>query len=285
MKNIFRLLIVALVFASCEDVEPVIYNGDSSNPTLLSFSSGTYDLPVLRGETGTATITLNSSTVSSVDRTYNLEFVSLGSTADPSTYTLPSTITIPAGSYQGTATINGRDNNLVEVESESFTFRLVGLTNEIADNDQVTVNVFEVCDLGADFTGDYRFSQITPPLDNGGTDIYLFEPNSIVTLKTGDNPYQRSFEANVWPSFFGSTGSSNLLNLKFSLLCDEVFVTKSAIQTGCTADKDFAVGRPTVRGTYTEGDDSVITVRVAEDANGSCLTSGARQVTFRLTKV
>lgn len=284
MKNIFRLLIVALVFASCEDVEPVIYNGDSSNRTLLSFASGTYDLPVLRDETGSTTITLNSSTVSSVNRTYNLEYVSLGSTADPSTYTFPTTITIPAGSYQGTATITGQDNNLIEVESESFVLKLTGLTNESTDSDQVTVNVYEVCDLGADFTGDYRFTQITPPVPNGGTDIYLFDPNSIVTLAVGDNPYQRTFEAHVWTSLFGSTGNSNLLKFKFSLLCDEVFITKSSIQTGCTENVNFAVNKPTVNGSYIEGDDSVITVRVAEDADASCLNN-ARQVTFRLTKI
>lgn len=278
MKNIFKILLVALVFASCEDVEPVVYNGETSDNTFLSFSLGTYDLPVLRNGNGNLEIVLNSSNISSVDRTYGIELVQIGSNADPATYTLPSSITIPAGSYQGVAEITGEDVG-VEIEPKSFIFRITGLTNENIDDTDINVNIFEVCDLGADFTGEYIFTQITDPVMNGNTPIFLFEPNSVVNLEVGDNPYQRKFKASVWPGFF-----DELIEMRLTLQCDQVSVGRVALGYGCGEGTNFVVGRATTRGSYIEGNDSVITVRVTEDASGSCLSSG-REVTFRLTKV
>lgn len=286
MKRLFNLLLVSasLLVISCEDVEPTIYNGETSDNTFLTFSSNVYTLPVVIDETGSVVITLNSSTVSDVDRVYNLEVIEEDSTADPQTYTLPSSITIPAGSYQGTATIEGVDGGLVETDGKPFVFRITNLSGEHMDTEEITVNVVEVCPLEDDFTGTYRFTQITEPL-NAGFDLYLFEQNGLVEVEVGENEYERIFVTDVWPGFFDLP-----FEFRFNLSCGEIKVSEYTVETGCTwIDEEAGIILPFVvkagptTTPYNNEDDTQMTFIVISDARGTCID--AHEVIFTLTKV
>lgn len=281
MKNIFKLLLVSLIFTACEDVEPTIYNSNvGESPTFLSFSRTVYSLPVVRDGEGTLTITLNSSTVSSVDRTYGLEIVDTDvlTTADPSTYTFPSSITIPAGSYQGTAVVTGVDNGVTD-EIKTIDFIVTGLNGESMDVNQFTINVAEVCPLEDDFTGQYVFSQSTSPVNGPNGPIHLFPQNQVVTVEMGESEFERVISTTLWPSFFNEQ-----VDFIFTLNCGVVNVSTFDIGYGCVGGGPFTIAQGSPAGFYTADDDSVITITVSEDATASCLNA-ARNVTFTLTKV
>jgi hypothetical protein len=191
MKNIFKLLIAGLLVASCGEVEPVTFNGQEGLPNFLSFSRSSYNLPIVRDANGSVEIVLNASTLSSADRTYNFELVPNNSAlaANPATYTIPGSATIPAGEYSGTAVINGVDNGLVDATKKNFIIRITNpQENDSYDTDQATVLVYEVCPLGdledpnnQPFLGEYMVEQITA--DSGSTGspiisdgIYILEP-------------------------------------------------------------------------------------------------------------
>lgn len=279
MKNLFKLLLLSLIFTACEDVEPAIYNGAPEEGTFLSFSRNLYTLPIVRDADGSAVITLNSSTVSNVDRVYNLDIDEAASTANTSTYVFPSTITIPAGSYQGFATVTGTDGGLVDDEVKTVVFSISNITNEDFDQNLVTLNVVEVCPLLDDFTGQYVFHQDTAPVMNGSTPIFLFPQDGIVNVEMGETEFDRVFTSQLWAAFFNET-----VDFTFSLNCGVVNVEKFDIGYGCTGGGPFTIDAAAATGFYTPGDDTEITVIVSEDATGSCL-SNARTVTFTLTKV
>ncbi len=79
MKKIYKLILAVVIIAgmhSCDEtISEAIYDGDSATRTFLSFPALVFNLPVTIDNTGTLNITLNSSTTSSVERTFNLNLV------------------------------------------------------------------------------------------------------------------------------------------------------------------------------------------------------------------
>ncbi|KAF2519542.1 hypothetical protein E0W68_04135 [Flavobacterium salilacus subsp. salilacus] len=281
MKNIFKslLLLSSLMVVSCGDVEPVVYNGAESNDTFLSFSASSYTLPVRIDDTGSVEVTLNSSTVSSVDRTYQIEIVEEETDAIPETYTLPTSITIPAGKYQGFMTITGVDNNLVDTNPDKLVFRISNRTDEYTDVENITVSIVEVCPLDGDFTGDYRVNQLTAGMPINPGNVFIFEDNSIVQLQVGDSDFERYFAADIY-----SAAVSGLENeFRFTLTCGETSLSREIdLGIGCT-EATLKILPGLSNATYVN-DGSVIDITVTEDPDASC-ADAARQTTIRLTKV
>lgn len=154
MKKVLILLLSVAAFVGCSDVEGVTYNAGS---TFLAFDQSSYNLPVNVNSSSTINIKFVSSSISSVARTYNLSVVSEESNANPLTYNLPATVTIPANEYEGTLTITGTDNNLLDATIKKIVFKIEGLSaSESTDTEEVTVNIYEVCPLDlATFEGDF----------------------------------------------------------------------------------------------------------------------------------
>ncbi|GAA4268090.1 hypothetical protein [Hyunsoonleella aestuarii] len=296
MKNIYKLifsLVLITGFYSCDEtVEPTIYNGDeSTNRTFLSFPATIVNLPVAIDATGSVTLTLNSSTKSSTDRTFNINLVNEAdieegddspfTTANPLTFSLPSTLTIPADSYQASITIMGMDNNLVEPASKQIVFKLEGLSaNDDMDTNQVIVNIFEVCPIVADFSGSYLMEQVTPinPCDG----VQFFENQIVEIASTGDT--SRSFSAIYLE---GISASFPLLRIDFSLVCNEVIVNVTDTGLGCSGGTTppINVGPAATPSTYIATEDSVFEVTIneyfSEDAECGCTPY---DTTFRFTK-
>jgi hypothetical protein len=284
MKNIFKLMLVSLIFTACEDADTVIYDGSQNNPTFLSFPSAAIDFPVARTVGSNLTLTLNSSTVSNVDRVYNIEVNEEESTADAAMYDLPSTITIPAGSYQGTVVVQGHDVNL-DATPQTVVFSVTDLQGASMDDQEITLNLFEVCPLTAPFTGDYTVEQITSGLNiaAGGAEIFGDDNGAnlpVITLEMGASEYERTITADVYPE----AGAGFTTEFKFRLTCDGINLGSiSDVGVGCGAGNTLKFGPGTVAGLIDHGDDSVIVLRLTEDQTGSCAT--ARQVVLQLTKV
>lgn len=280
MKTIFKLLVVALLFASCDDVEPTIYNGNiEQNDTFLSFSRSVYLLPVVQNQTGEVKVVFNSSTASDVDRVYNIEVgFPESSPANPATFTVPASVTIPAGEYQGSFTIPGVDNDLVDEVVKRFTLTVTNLSdNEYLDSDTVTVNIYEVCPLQADFLGDYAIQVTSEPLG-----IPAFEAG-VVTLVEGDSQYERVFNATVYPGY----GGNKEVTLAFA--CNFVNLGQS-INTNVTCDVDddtkslvHAPAELADRSAYNTNDDSYFELTFIEDSQSDCGSPANTVLTF--TKV
>lgn len=281
MKIFFKVLLLALIVTSCEDVEPTIFNGnDTSNSTFLSFSRTRTSLPIERDATGTLNVTLNASTISNADRVYSVDVITEAAVpADPATYSVPGTVTIPAGSYQGTLTITGVDDGLVDATRKTFFIKLAdsSITNENMDANLVEILVYEVCALQAPFTGLYELDQITPGFAPAGG-ITSFKEGEVM-LSIGDSPYDRVFLGEPYPGFSSST------EVILSFACD--FVNLGApINTGigCEGEPDIIFEPTDSPSMYDTTDDSEFEVTFTENAGGGCGVAPA-QTTLRFTKV
>lgn len=279
MKNLLKIFCLAAIVASCDDVEPTVFNGeDPTNVTLLSFSNDVYSLPVERDANGATTITFTSSTLSNSDRVYNIEVIA--GTANAATYNVPATLTIPAGEYLGTMSITGQDNNLVDEEIKNFTIKIpdTNFNGESLGFSEAQVRVYEVCPLLSEFTGSYTASAT----ESMFTDPVIFD-DSNVTLSVGDNDYERVFDVNPYP---GYVGSSRTVRLNFQ--CDYVNLG-GVVQTGlrCNDDGDlqFTWGPADSdnRAPYNTEDDSTINVNFLENTTNAC-GYGPNQSSFMLTK-
>ncbi len=279
MKKIFKILpffILVAFISSCEDNEGDIHYEDVNKFTLLSFDQSAYRLNVVIDSTGTLTIPFRASAISSVDRSYNIEFVEEGSTADPLTYNLPSSVTIPANEYSGDIVITGQDLNLVDLTPKPFLFQVTGLgETEFIDNDIITVSVVEVCPLSSAFTGNYVVTPMVSGLPPGDP----FQAGSVVTL-TEVNEFEREFKASFYPGWAAAP-----IDFPFTLSCGNVVVSDydTGIYCGEQGSPTVMILEGDVYGFYDPDDDSEIIITYMEDY-GSCADAAPVQVTFRLTK-
>lgn len=284
MKNIFKLFLVSLIFTACEDVEPTLYNGTQDDPTLLSFSSSAVNLPVERDASGTLTLVLNSSTVSSVDRVYTLDIDEENSTADPAIYTFPSTITIPAGSYQGTAVVTAQDINVDETV-ETIVFSITDLQGASMDAEIITISIFEVCLVNAPFVGQYTVEQVNSGLNiaDGGAEIFGDDNGvlPIVTIEQGASEFERTITFDAYPE----AGSGFTIDWTFSLACGVTNLTSTFdLGIGCTSPNTLKFAPGTAGGMYDADSDESFSLVITENPTSDCGGS-PRQTNLIFTKV
>lgn len=109
MKKITFLLVLAifgLVLHSCEE------SIESTDLNYISFAKSTYPtIGIDIGGSTTADVTVYTGNVSGSDRTFDI-FVDPTSTAAAGSYNVPSTVTVPGGTNEGTITIELSDVNL-----------------------------------------------------------------------------------------------------------------------------------------------------------------------------
>lgn len=277
MKNIFKTLLVVLVLftiSSCDENEQPYYDGTGSDAkTFIAFTKSTYNLPVVIDDAGSVTLTIIASTLSDSDRTYNLVLDAENTTADASTYALPSTVTIPANSYEGTMTVNGMDNNLVEPQAKQIVFSLSGFSdNESTDVEDITVNVFEICPVPEDYlVGNYILD------DSNGN----FGTGVPVTVSIGNDPTVRQFVA----TFLPGSGVDQDVNVTINLVCNTFVLDAVNINVTCQqGGPGFIIDTAGANNSsYSLADDLLVTVNYTEDPLQSC---GAPSIQyFTLTKL
>lgn len=152
MKKLFILLISVASFISCSDPDEVTYSG---NPTFVGFEQNVYNLRVPRDLSLTQDIKFASSSVSSVARTYTVTIMSDVSDADPATYSIPTTVTIPANERFGILRVTATDNNLIDATVKKVILKLSGLgAKESTDSEILSIFIYEFCPIVVDeFSG------------------------------------------------------------------------------------------------------------------------------------
>ncbi|KEZ94203.1 baseplate J/gp47 family protein [Nonlabens ulvanivorans] len=278
MKNIFKYLGVALaiLMVSCE-ADPLIYNGNN-NP-LISFSSPSYNLEIVIDATGSLDVPVNSSSLSSTDRTVGVEVIVDDTTALAGSYSVPATVTIPANEYSGILTIDGTD--IAGVDTSALTL-VIGLTpgSGFTTGPNATISVFQVCPVDpAFFTGDYQMTHLV----FNGFGVPTFGFGTVVTLSNSGGT-SRTFPAPYAPDL----GSFSAVTWEFGLSCNEVVWTATQDSgIGCAATPanielstaDAAFGN----GAYDPLNDASFTMNLVDDDADDC---GARtNVSILMTKI
>ena len=272
MKKVLFLLSSIIFFSSCTETEPIIYDPNNSQ-ALVYFSRTNANLAIEIDATGQLVVPINVSTLSTEDRTATIEVDLDRSTADTQNYTVPATVTIPAGEYFGNLVIDGVDVT-AETTPELLYLDIVAFSDETAVISPTTleISVFQFCPIAPGlFTGGYLLEELTPFVDgptlNDGEVVTL-----VATSETG-----RRFATKNYPDYCGTN-----MNFNFSLVCGEVIVAANQRSTcACTADGLF-FGPATTPSTYDINDDTVFEMTFTNDVTGDC--SAATQTTYRLTK-
>jgi hypothetical protein len=140
MKKIsFLLMITASLFFfnSCEDENDVTIN-------YTSFETTSMDFGVELDGSSTNDITIYSTKTSGSARTFNINVLS-ASTADPASYDVPASVTIPANSNMGTFPVTISDLNIGE-NGETLILDLPE-ENGVYTGAPLTLKVKQVCPL------------------------------------------------------------------------------------------------------------------------------------------
>jgi hypothetical protein len=235
MKNlkIFSFLIaMTLILGSCEkEVIGDVFDSSQTNANsqLVSFERTSADFPVLLGSgSGTYDAMVEVSTISNVDRVFDVTVLTTESTASPTFYTVGNSVTIPAGSYEGVLTVTGN-------EVPSLTTSATTIVLELSDNDNVlftdqktTINIFLVCPVPDDYLiGDFdiiNLVQATGPAF--GRRNFKGASNTdptLVTLTEGATSTTREFRAQLLAGAAARTAA--LVTL--SLVCDQINIVGS----------------------------------------------------------
>ena len=273
------LLVMALVFQSCEETQSPIYDGSQ---TLAYFPGTTATLEVLINETGEITIPVSASTLSSSDRTVTVSVNDGGTTATAGQYSFNGSVTIPANEYSGSFVLTGIDDGLttagvtLSLQTESISDGGVGSPRNL------NVTIVEICPVASTFaTGNYTLNHI-----GGGIPAAGFAPtmgnNVTVNIVPGAASTERVFNVKFYPTF----GFANPpVDFSFNLVCEETtvngIINNGVSGVGCGSS--IPMGPSSNTGSYNVADDTTFDLIFIEDVGGaSCGTEA--ETTVRLTK-
>lgn len=282
MKKVLSILMLLSVVAACDEtVDPTIYGGTESDRTFLSFSSNVYDFPITMDGTGSALVTLTASNTSSVDRVYSLSVVEEETTASPAMYGLPDTVTIPAGEHSVTFAVEGTDTGINPLIPLSIVIKFTAQSPiEDFDSDTATLSIVLVCPIPPNvFTGEYLMTQLTPNNPEDGN-VPVF--NTQVVNITATSETGRRFSA-VYLEGLGIGQAAAVV--PFNLTCGYV-ITATGIDTRLTCDQNsnITLGPGETPGAYDVSDDTSFTLTMTEYVNDGGCGAPPYQVTFQFTK-
>ena len=271
-KIIYSLLAIALVF-SCQDQDDhgVTVNDYNGLENVTYFTSGTSATYFVSPGSGNFNITIGSTGVTSVDRTYEIVVDASSTAVSGVEYSLPSTsVTIPAGSYFGDLSVQGIPDGATEAGS-TLVLSLSG--GDSMESSSFTLSIVKSCPLEADFTGSYLIEQITPYIDGPTLD-----DGAVVTVYTidGGNQFQRGF---LTANFTDYCNTPN--EFIFELNCGSVLVPTDQ-SCNCSCAGNYFFGAPDVPSTYTYNDDTVFELTFTDDVTNDC--GADAQTTYRFTK-
>ena len=234
------LLMMMLALASCEEKDPEVFDGENTdNQVLIGFSDEQYNLPVAIESTGEVEVKVEASTISKEDRVFSIDTINSGSVneAFPETYSIPSTVTIPAGEYIGTFTITGEDNSMVEPEARLVEIELSSQSDDpLYSIQQTQVRVFEVCPVPESRYVDSTWNVSSVVCAGDGNGNCNPESSNIsidyqVTMEAGEKPSEfvlSDITGGLYPELYGgddnpATISENCFNLTLDAQPDVVY--------------------------------------------------------------
>jgi len=267
------------LFLSCEE-ELLIFDNEEGQ-TYVKFAQSNIDLPIVFDSSADVEIPVQVSTISATPRTVTVNVINTDAedAANAEQFTTEQSVTIPANSYEGVLNFTGIDAGIEIGETKVVTLEIAGIdggANASIEPTPTTVNMFQVCPVEEDFfIGDYELTTTAPGIF--GSVIF---PQGIVTIRQGDSsPDARVFTAQVYPDL----GTFDPIDFNFTLVCGTVLVA-SGQATGVGCGSSTTIGPNNVSGGFTAGDDSTITIDLADDEGGaSCGAQANAQ--FVLTKI
>lgn len=140
MKKITFLLLISLsffAFNGCDD------DDDDEIINYVSFETQSYDFGVeLEGST-TNELKIYATKTTGSDRTYNINVVTDMSTADPESYDVPATVTIPANTNVGLFSVKIDDLNIGS-DGEILVLE-IGREEDLFTGEKMTLKIKQVC--------------------------------------------------------------------------------------------------------------------------------------------
>lgn len=139
MKKILILfsLVLSITFVGCND------DDGASLSNYVTFESTGYQFGVDINSSSSNDIKVYTSDISGTDRTYAITVVEAGTTADPAALTIPSAVTVPAGSNEGVFTVEISDLN---IGSNGKTLELGFVPEEgVFIGKNLSISVYQVC--------------------------------------------------------------------------------------------------------------------------------------------
>lgn len=190
MKNVINkvlfFILAAVLFASCDKNDIVTYDG----PAIASFTGGkSVNAFVKDGEDGSFQIEVGVTSVSNVDRTYNV-VVDPSSTATPDQYTIESTVVIPANEYLGYVTVTPNFENASTTGSTLVLNLQSDGSGEVGFQDTFTANIFKQCD--SDLAGTYSVLTSGQSTDGAAAAPVVDLAYTVTLTKTGEITYSVS---------------------------------------------------------------------------------------------
>lgn len=284
MKKIFALLIVATTLFSCSKTESPIFDGQRR---ITYFVASSAQLPVVLNEGGTVSRNIVSSELSDVDRTVEIELVS-ATLEDPNAFTFTEVVTIPAGEYVGTFTVNGFSVDELTTNNELVVFRIAAASDGSDLNgslQQLEVQMRLVCPVPTDyFVGSYFMEQTStqenPFFGNFGRS---FTSQDVEVQLVENSATSRFFEF----SYFGSSFQSPYF-MELELSCGE-FETFGTIlpgngTLGCGGGSIGVLSPPNLSDFVISDGDDVITLDVFDFAQTGGCNVTPYVVTLQFTK-
>lgn len=275
-NNIFSLIMMSVVvfFASCES--DIVQYDPNGGQTLINFGFTSGNLQVVVDDEGSLTVPINVSTVSDVDRTFDVQVVTEDTELPAAAYSVPGTVTIPANSYSGEIEIDVIDID-VEIEPKDLVLSF-STSEDVVSDDNLVISVFQICPVEeGTFLGDYTVTIITPGVFGAGT---YGSDGSTVTIRQGENELDRVFTANYFED------ARFPRDFEFTLVCNTVVVPYQDQLVGCGGNSvNLSTGPPPVGsiGTFNSADDSEFTIILTDNVDSDC-GGGPVVAEYRFTK-
>ena len=199
MKKFFislMLLSVALVLTNCEKSD--------NTPAIADIDYVSFESSFLIGvdPTGTANseVKVAVSKASNTDRTFNLSVVDDMTTADPSAYSIPSSVIIPANTTVGTFTVNVVGENVGASGDDILTIEIASQDEGLFKSDPISLNLKQVCP--------YPETILDITFDGYPEEIYwaLYDSNDNLLFESAPGAY------GAYAGFTGSTTKSFCLS-------------------------------------------------------------------------
>ena len=138
LKLLLTLCLSIVVLYSCED------KVEAPGTAYASFETNPSDVGVAAGTTVTKTVKVYTANITGEDRTIAL---TISGDTPTTAYTAPSTVTIPAGTNEGTISIDFVETGLSIINENTFTISMTG-SADIAVGSSVSFKVAQVCPGG-----------------------------------------------------------------------------------------------------------------------------------------
>jgi len=280
MKKIKYLLILTLsifTFISCDDDSEFGSGIQDSDPSIISLNQTTANLSVPIGETIEMVFSVNTSKLSSSDRTVLLE-INEESTLNPDLYTVsPMEVVIPANEFSGNFTVTITD-------STGFPALAENLILDIAESPDYTRSTqFGSLTISSGvlgpFSGTYQLTVLEGVFP--GLNATVSYPNGIVEIEFVTLEDRRISNLCYLPEFGAFCGP-----LDFSISGDQIIVPLQAPGGGVGCGGAIASqSLPDDQATIDLNDDSVFQIIFQDNVDniGMCDIDSYR-VVFELTK-